>query len=213
MSIIPFSSRSSTCHASAINKLTPFRTTRCTRAVENPCYTVETLVCFGIYRHFNRFSWVKFLTLHRSPIHPCISSHHLRRPPISYVWCAPAYLFATTPVTNPCSAWPGLETRWTQGTSAADVLQEAIPTAKVAKIFNTVGSKLICVFCFLPRGYRNIYYPCFCVDTPFASAENRRHVRNQVSLHFFSRSKSNNSIQVTSDEDSELQVNLIASRV
>ncbi|KAG5178098.1 hypothetical protein JKP88DRAFT_202007 [Tribonema minus] len=42
-------------------------------------------------------------------------------------------------VTNPLSAFPGLEVRWKQGTSGAEVLQAALPNAIIYKAFNTLG--------------------------------------------------------------------------
>jgi 8-hydroxy-5-deazaflavin:NADPH oxidoreductase len=41
--------------------------------------------------------------------------------------------------TNPLTAWPGLEVRWTQGVSAGEKLAEYLPNAKVYKAFNTLG--------------------------------------------------------------------------
>jgi 8-hydroxy-5-deazaflavin:NADPH oxidoreductase len=41
--------------------------------------------------------------------------------------------------TNPLTAWPGLEIRWEQGTSAGEKLAEYLPSAKVYKAFNTLG--------------------------------------------------------------------------
>ncbi|KAG5178099.1 hypothetical protein JKP88DRAFT_169397, partial [Tribonema minus] len=42
-------------------------------------------------------------------------------------------------VTNPLSDYPQMEVRWKQGTSAAEVLQSALPNAIVYKAFNTLG--------------------------------------------------------------------------
>lgn len=42
--------------------------------------------------------------------------------------------------TNPLTSFPdGLEVRWSQGTSGAEVLQKALPDSKVYKAFNTLG--------------------------------------------------------------------------
>ncbi|CAM9944460.1 unnamed protein product [Discosporangium mesarthrocarpum] len=44
--------------------------------------------------------------------------------------------------TNPLSPFPaGLEVRWTQTKSGAEILQEAVPTAKIVKAFNTIGQE------------------------------------------------------------------------
>ncbi|KAG2499275.1 hypothetical protein HYH03_002853 [Edaphochlamys debaryana] len=43
--------------------------------------------------------------------------------------------------TNPLGAWPGLETRWKEGTSAGEVMAAALPNSVVYKAFNTVPAE------------------------------------------------------------------------
>ncbi|PNH05802.1 Metalloreductase STEAP3 [Tetrabaena socialis] len=41
--------------------------------------------------------------------------------------------------TNPLTSWPGLEVRWTAGTSGGEVLAAVLPDTIVYKAFNTIG--------------------------------------------------------------------------